>query len=384
MTLREVLALQRETVLIAVTMTALIVVFSGGRSGILQTGLITVIYASIAGNMVRFAVPVVARRLASLPQPQGYLALLLAFGLIGVVAGSVATLVLFGVSEAFGLFTRGQTWLIGRNGIELSVLVSVIAGVIGTMSAEKRAALEATVEGQQEEFARAKEIQLGLLPKTLPVLAGYTSAGHWQPARMIGGDYYDLWRIDEDHAGLCIADVSGKGAAAALLMANLQAAVRVTATTPFSPADLCGRLNTVLRANIGRGKFVTLFVAMLDLRSGTLVHANAGHNAPLLRRAGGDVEELGTTGPALGIIAGPPFGERRVVLAPGDRLLLFTDGLPEAGADRTLAFDESRIATHLHTAATPHVLLDALAAEVTAVSGAALHDDLTMLALYRE
>jgi hypothetical protein len=196
MTLREVLALQRETVLIAVTMTVLIVVFSGGRSGILQTGLITVIDASIAGNMVRFAVPVVARRFASLPQPQCCLALLLALGLIGVVAGSVAILVLFGVSEAFGLFTR--------------------------------------VEGQHDEFARTKEIQLGLLPKTLPVLPGYASAGHWQPARMIGGDYYDLWRIDEDHAGLCI---------------------------------------------------VTLFVAMLDLRSGTLVHANAGHNAPLLRRA---------------------------------------------------------------------------------------------------
>lgn len=103
----------------------------------------------------------------------------------------------------------------------------------------------------------------------------------------------------------------------------------------------------------------------------------------MLRRAESDVEELGTTGPALGIIASPPFGERQVVLTPGDRLLLFTDGLPEAGADRTLAFDESRIATHLHAAATPHVLLDALAAEVTAVSGAALHDALTMLALYR-
>lgn len=210
MTLREVLARQRETLLIAVTMTALIVVFSGGQSGILQTGLISVIYASIAGNMVRVAVPVVARRLAALPQPQGYLALLLAFALIGVVGGSVATLVLFGVSEVSGLYTRGQTWLIGRNAIELSVLVSVIAGVIGTMSAEKRAALEATVEGQHEGFARAKEIRLGLLPKTLPVLPGYTAAGHWQPARMIDGDYYDLWRIDEDHTGLCIAYVQAR------------------------------------------------------------------------------------------------------------------------------------------------------------------------------
>ena len=383
--LERLLASQREMLLIAVTMTALILIFSGGRSGLSDTLLITAIYSFIVGNLVRVVVRAAAVRLGWLNAPWSYLALVLVFALTGVIGGGVATAALLGVSEAFGLYDLANVRNIGRNAIELSVLVSVLAGVMSTASAARRAELEATIVGQREELERARDIQRQLLPETLPLLAGYEVAGHWQPARAVGGDYYDLWRIDDDHVGVCIADVSGKGLAAALLMANLQAAVRVIAISAFSPADLCVRLNAALRRNLGRGRFVTLFVGILELPSGTLVFANAGHNPPLVRRGNGRLDLLGATGPGIGLLAAATYSEAEVTLDGGDRLLLFTDGLPEAGIDLGAPLEEARIGHALATAASPDALVAELSRAVLDVSGGPdlLHDDVTMLALYR-
>jgi sigma-B regulation protein RsbU (phosphoserine phosphatase) len=122
----------------------------------------------------------------------------------------------------------------------------------------------AQLEIQEQEFERAREIQQSLLPKDIPQLAGFEVAGAWQPARSVSGDYYDVLKLDEHRLGICIADVVGKGVSAALLMANVQAAVRAFANSSESPAQVCAKVNGLLHENIATGKYVTFLYGILD------------------------------------------------------------------------------------------------------------------------
>jgi len=140
------------------------------------------------------------------------------------------------------------------------------------------------------ELAAAREIQQMLLPSTLPQLARVQIAGAWQPAREVGGDYFDVIQLDKDRLGICVGDVAGKGITAALLMANLQASFRAFATTEASPQVVCTKLNKFLCANIASGKFVTFFYAVLDADARTLTYENAGHSPGLLLRSSGTTE----------------------------------------------------------------------------------------------
>jgi phosphoserine phosphatase RsbU/P len=151
---------------------------------------------------------------------------------------------------------------------------------------ERNRQLEQTVEKgtmalqqQEEELKRAREIQQMLLPSTLPQLAGVQIAGAWQPAREVGGDYFDVIQLDKDRLGLCVGDVAGKGITAALLMANLQASFRAFATTEASPQVVCTKLNKFLCANIASGKFVTFFYAVLDAGVGTRIKEHQNHHS---------------------------------------------------------------------------------------------------------
>jgi len=135
---------------------------------------------------------------------------------------------------------------------------------------------------QEREVAEARSIQQGLLPKSIPQCAGYEISGAWQPAQSVGGDYYDVLEFDEATLGLCIADVAGKGLPAALLMSNLQAAVRGLASPSMAPDGLCARLNSLVCHNTGNDRFITFFYAQLDGPARMLQYANAGHNAPIL------------------------------------------------------------------------------------------------------
>src|SRR6202047_5335822 len=186
------------------------------------------------------------------------------------------------------------------------------------------------LQRQGREIEEARAIQLGFLPKEIPQLAGYEIAGEWQPARVVGGDYYDVLGFPGDTLGLCIADVAGKGMPAALLMSNLQASVRGLAAPSMSPEILCERLNAMIYKHIASDRFITFFYAHLDGASGELTYSNAGHNAPIIAHGDGTHHRLDLGGTVLGIFPSENFALGTHKLSAGDRLLLFTDGVAEA------------------------------------------------------
>lgn len=198
-------------------------------------------------------------------------------------------------------------------------------------------------ELQDQDLERAREIQQGLLPKQMPQIAGFEIAGASEPARVVGGDYFDVIRLSDTRLGLCIADVVGKGVSAALLMANVQATVRAFASDTASPSWLCSRVNSVLCANIASGKFVTLFYGVLDAEKQSLRYANAGHLYPVLLRGEEHVERLDHGGALLGVLPDWKYDDAVVPLASGDRLLLFTDGITEAASGDGTEFGELRL-----------------------------------------
>ena len=160
---------------------------------------------------------------------------------------------------------------------------------------------------QEREFAEARAIQEKLLPREIPQMAGYEIAAASQSARIVGGDYFDVLPFEEDAMGICIADVAGKGMPAALLMSNLQAAVRGISSSSLPPDLLCARLNSVVYKNTASDRFITFFYAQLDGTSKRLHYANAGHNAPFLMRRDGTHARLAEGGGVLGVFAEQNF-----------------------------------------------------------------------------
>jgi sigma-B regulation protein RsbU (phosphoserine phosphatase) len=183
---------------------------------------------------------------------------------------------------------------------------------------------------EQRELDEARRIQRKLLPATLPQIDGCEIATSWQPASGVSGDCFDAIGFSRSRLALSIADVVGKGIPAALLMSNLQAAVRAFATGTTEPAELCQQVNRILCGNIAEGRFISFFYCMLDSELGALTFANAGHFPPILIRADGSVERLTEGGPVLGVVPDASYEQGRVILGSGDRLVLFTDGITEA------------------------------------------------------
>ena len=252
---------------------------------------------------------------------------------------------------------------------------------------ERNQQLEQTVEKgtialqqQEEELKRAREIQQMLLPSTLPQLAGVQIAGAWQPAREVGGDYFDVIQLDKARLGICMGDVAGKGITAALLMANLQASFRAFATTEASPQVVCTKPNKFLCANIAPGKFVTFFYAVLDADARTLTYENAGHSPGLLLRNNGTTDTLRGGGAVLGALPHWTYQDYTAQLQPGDQLLLSTDGITEAenakleefGEERLLAAARARDGSALE-------IQRAIMQQVTAFCGGNFRDDATLL-----
>jgi phosphoserine phosphatase RsbU/P len=196
---------------------------------------------------------------------------------------------------------------------------------------------------QEHEIAEARAIQEGFLPKEIPQLAGYEIAAAWQSARVVGGDYFDVLPFDGEICGLCIADVAGKGLPAALLMSNLQAAVRGLASPSLSPEALCARLNALLCRNIASDRFVTLFYAHLDGPARQLRYVSAGHNPPFVLHRDGSHERLREGGLVLGVFANQSFKSGTVQLQSGDRMVLYTDGVTEASNSEDEEFGEDRV-----------------------------------------
>jgi len=196
---------------------------------------------------------------------------------------------------------------------------------------------------QEHEIAEARAIQEGFLPKEIPQMAGYEIASAWQSARVVGGDYFDVLPFAPETFGLCIADVAGKGPPAALLMSNLQAAVRGLASAALHPDDLCARLNTLLCRNMASDRFVTLFYAQLDGAARRLRYTSAGHNPPFVLHPDGSCDRLREGGGVLGVFANQVFRSAVAELRPGDRVVLFTDGVTEASNIADEEFGEERL-----------------------------------------
>lgn len=231
------------------------------------------------------------------------------------------------------------------------------------------------------EHEDARQIQRALLPGSMPAMAGCQVAARWTPAEGIGGDCYDVIRFTDTRLAIAIADVAGKGLPAALLMSNLQAAVRAFATPDAAPDEVCASVNRLLCRNVAAGRFVTFCYLVIDLAGRTLSYCNAGHHPPIVLRAAGGADRLTVSGLVLGVDAGWAYTSCEAVFAPGDRLICYTDGLTEARNGGDDEFGEPRLVAL--AAAAPTGSADALAASLSRAvldwSGGRLQDDATLI-----
>ena len=233
---------------------------------------------------------------------------------------------------------------------------------------------------QQRELEDARLIQRGLLPTSVPRIAGIDLAVTWQPADGVGGDCFDTLAFASG-LGVSIADIAGKGLPAALLMSNLQAAVRAFAQESAAPSSICSSVNRLLCRNMASGRFATFCYARIDAAARRIVYANAGHNPPLLVRAGGAVERLTEGGMVLGVFPDNTYEQAELPLGSGDRLLFYTDGITEARNAGGQWYDEDKLAAAASAARSQPVeaMKDSLLAHVNAFTGGQFEDDATLI-----
>jgi sigma-B regulation protein RsbU (phosphoserine phosphatase) len=246
-------------------------------------------------------------------------------------------------------------------------------------NAELRRRLEEQHRALEAELARAARVQASLLPESAPTIPGYELAAVCRPARDVGGDFYD-WQLRADGSlSFVLADVMGKGMPAALLMATVRSALRAVASFG-TPAERVNAVEHGLAADLDRSDaFVTLLHAQLDPASGGIAFVDAGHGHGFVRRRGGGVEELPARGLPLGALPGLTYQEGSLVLEPGDSLILYSDGLPDARPDAVL--DPSTIAARIGDDDRAPAIVDLLAA--LAESDCDRPDDLTLVVLRR-
>jgi sigma-B regulation protein RsbU (phosphoserine phosphatase) len=248
-------------------------------------------------------------------------------------------------------------------------------------------ATTAARERIESELRIASSIQMSLVPRTFPPYPQREDLelnALLEPAREVGGDFYDFFLLDDDHLCLAIADVSGKGVPAALLMAVTRSFLRSFAREAGSPADVLVALNEELAADNEECMFVTMFLAVVDLRSGALRYASAGHNRPfLIGNACGVTQLPHVKGVALGARAGVVYEEDALTLAPDDILYLYTDGVSEAMNERDEVYGEKRLGADLArlcTASCDDILQALLVVLDEHAAGVEQSDDITMVA----
>lgn len=258
---------------------------------------------------------------------------------------------------------------------------------------------QVTRERLEMEVQLARQIQQAFVPETLPAPPGWELAARWRTARQVGGDFYDIFELPGQRLGLFIADVADKGMPAALFMALTRTLMRAAVLQTDSPAEALRQVNDLLYPDCEQGMFVTAVYAVLDIQTGQLTYANAGHNPPLSvhhnvsrarKRSAQDglrLQRLTRTGIALGVMERAEIGERSIDLFPGETLVIYTDGITEAFSPTEQIYGEERLLQVLveSRAKSAEQLLDEIDTDVTTfIADAPVADDLTMIAVRRK
>jgi serine phosphatase RsbU (regulator of sigma subunit) len=298
----------------------------------------------------------------------------------GTVFGSVAIL----AAQPLFLLARPQT-------VAMIVLLNAVFAVAVGIALHTYDSMRRQIEAQyrslrekealEREVAIAREVQRGLLPRAAPQIDGIEVAGVCLPAVGVGGDYFDYLPLAQDRLGLVIADVSGKGIPAALLMAGLQASVRSLAIPGASPGEVNRRLNDMILPTISESRYATLFFALYDGPTRSLTYSNAGHFPPVVVSSGEHVR-LSEGGLPIGMFGGAGYGEGTLALGCGDLVALFTDGVIEAPDRHDREFGEARLLDLLvrHRGEELDDILRVVIGEVERWSGGGPpHDDVTLV-----
>ncbi|HEX6792092.1 MAG TPA: GAF domain-containing SpoIIE family protein phosphatase [Candidatus Krumholzibacteria bacterium] len=245
---------------------------------------------------------------------------------------------------------------------------------------------EKALAAMREQVRLAVRVVDELLPKAPPVIPGYDLAATSVAAQMVGGDYFDFIAYKDGRTSVCLGDVSGKGLPAALLMSNLQATLRGQTALDMAVAETIARSNLLLHRSTDPEKFATLFMGVLEPATGALCYCNAGHERPMLLRRDGGVERLGIGGLALGVLDSFPYEEGTATLDPGDVLVVYSDGIPDATDELGTFFGEERLleGVRQHAGESAAELVGRIIAAVLAHErGAPRTDDLTVVVVKR-
>ncbi len=236
----------------------------------------------------------------------------------------------------------------------------------------------------EEELNLAHSIQEKLLPREMPKLSGCNVAAFHIPTKQVGGDYYDVVKLNESSVCVAIADVSGKGFPAALLMANLQSAFRALVATGLDLNEILSRLNSIVFENTDLDKFITMFAAVYNSSDRSLTYVNAGHNYPFLIRADGRILRLEIGGLILGVVSKLSYQTGSEVVGKGDALYMFTDGVSEALNTVEEQFTEERLGKLLKSVSSlkPTEILEVVRKEISQFVGEAPQsDDITQVCM---
>jgi len=346
----------------------------------MYTGLIAPILAGFIGGMMYLA-----NKRDIVPTWIAVVLVALVECLISLIAMLVAT----PVSQFVTIVTVVAIPMIVTNVAAALIFSTIMHNLLNERKTRlEKEKLESEMARKNAELQIAAEIQKNFLPETLPRTDGFDIAAKSIPAKEVGGDFFDViplevMPISSSRTGIMIADVSGKGVPAALFMALSRIVVRVTAMWFKKPSEVISFANPIIANNSKTGMFVTLFYGVIDNETGTLTFVNAGHNPPLvLRKKTGEIEELTLTGIAVGAMEDAEYTQQEIPLAPGDVMVLYTDGITEAVNDREEMYDLPRLIETIrkNSNASAQEVADEIIRSVFAFSGTTPQfDDITLM-----
>jgi sigma-B regulation protein RsbU (phosphoserine phosphatase) len=233
-----------------------------------------------------------------------------------------------------------------------------------------------------KEMEVARNIQKQLMPQEIPSVAGLDIYGESRPCKEVAGDYFDIINMDDGNTVIVVADVSGKGAGAAIIMANLQASIRLGIHLSDKLVDFVARINDLIYNNTSSSEFITFFMAIWDPKVKVMYYVNAGHNPPVFIDSKNNITKLDATGLLLGVLPEQPYEEKYIRIHEGDALVIYTDGLDEARNEKNEFYGIERIQNNLlenknlDVKSITKLLNDDV---LNFCSGVPIHDDLTLI-----